>query len=185
MDVTTAMTQTNTLVADMVAKLTPEQAELATPCDQWTVHELIAHMCGSVQMVAGALGGQAPPSEMPDFLAGGPAAGWAAASAALEAAATPDALAAKHQMPFGEVPGEMAVAVIAADGITHAWDLAQATGIEHGISDELAAFALQAWQPVVPAEGRTGDGFKAVVEVPAGASVVDQLAGYTGRTPLS
>ena len=185
MDATTALTRTNALVADMVEQLTPEQRELPTPCDEWNVHELIAHMCGSMQMVAGALQGQAPPSEPPDFLAGGPAAGWAAARSAIEEAATPEALAATHQMPFGEVPGEMAVAVIAADGITHVWDLAQATGIEHGISDELATFALQAWTPVVPAEGRSGDGFKAVVEVASGASVVDQLAGYTGRDPSS
>jgi uncharacterized protein (TIGR03086 family) len=107
---------------------------------------------------------------MPDFLAEGPANGWAGASAALAAAATPDALSASHQMPFGEIPGAVAVSVITADHTTHAWDLAIATGQQLEVSDELAAFALEAWMPVVPAEGRTGDGFKAVVA-------------YTGRQP--
>ena len=156
---------------------------MATPCDEWTVHDLVGHMCGGAQMIAGGLQGQAPPSEMPDFVADGPAAGWAAARSAIEAAATPEALAAMHQMPFGEVPGEMAVAVITADFLTHAWDLSQATGIEHGITDELAEFGLQTWMPVVPAEGRTGDGFKAVVDVGADASPLDKLLGYTGRNP--
>ena len=183
MDATTALHQTNDLVTTMVSSLTNEHREMATPCEGWTVHDVLGHMCGGAQMIAGAMQGQAPPSEAPDFLADGPAAGWAAASAALAAAATPEALAAKHQMPFGEVPGEVAVSVIAADFITHAWDLSQATGIDHGISDELAAFALQTWMPVVPAEGRTGDGFKPAVNVGADASPLDKLVGYTGRTP--
>jgi uncharacterized protein (TIGR03086 family) len=182
MDATTAMNQTNTIVTTMVSALTPQHREMATPCDDWTVHELVGHMCEGVQGIAGGLQGQAPPAETPDFLADGPKAGWDAAVTAITAAATPDVLSAIHQMPFGEVPGEMAVSVIVADMITHAWDLAEATGIEHGISDELAQFALQTWKPLVPAEGR-GDGFKAVIDVGDDASSLQQLLGYTGRQP--
>lgn len=177
------MHQTNALVTTMIASLTPEHREMSTPCDQWTVHDLLGHMYGGAQMIAAGLQGDAPPAEAPDFLADGPVAGWATARAALEVAATPDALAATHQMPFGEVPGEVAVAVITADILTHAWDLAEATGITHGISSELAEFGLAAWMPVVPAEGRTGDGFKAAVNVAADASSLDKLLGYTGRSP--
>jgi hypothetical protein len=155
MDATTAMNQTNTLVTTMLESLTPDHREMATPCDDWTVHDLLGHMCGGVQGMAGGLQGQAPP----------------------------EALAATHQMPFGEIPGEMAVSVIVADVVTHAWDLGQATGIDHGISDELAEFALQTWMPLVPADGRTGDGFKAVVEVGPNASALDNLVAYTGRQP--
>jgi len=189
-NVTEAMNQTNALVTDMVARLTPDQRHLATPCDQWTVDDLLAHICGGTQMVAGGLQGQEPPqgagpSSTPhNLLADGPVAAWAAARAALEAAATPDALEAEHQMPFGEVRGEMAVAVITADALTHAWDLSMATGIDHGISSELATFALEAWLPLVPAEGRTGDGFKAAIEVAADATAIEKLAAFTGREPL-
>lgn len=183
MDATTAMNQTNALVTSMVGELTSDHREMSTPCDEWTVHDVLGHMCGGAQGIAGGLQGQAPPEDAPDFLADGPAAGWAAASSALEAAATPEALTALHEMPFGHVPGEMAVSVIVADIITHAWDVSQATGIDHGISDELAEFALQTWQPLVPAEGRTGDGFKAAIDAGPDASMVDKLAAYTGRQP--
>ena len=44
-------------------------------------------------------------------------------------------------------------------------------------------FALQTWQMVVPADGRTGDGFAPVVEVGDDASPIDQVVGYTGRQP--
>ena len=57
-------------------------------------------------------------------------------------------------MPFGEVPGEVALSVITADHLTHAWDLARATGQDIEVDDELAEWALATWQVVVPAEGR-------------------------------
>ena len=53
--------------------LTPDDREKRTPCDKWNVHELIEHMCQGGQMIAGGLQDQAPPEEMPDFLADGPA----------------------------------------------------------------------------------------------------------------
>lgn len=183
MDATTAMNQTNQVVTGLIAGLTPENREMPTPCADWTVHELIEHMCGGGHMIAGGLQGQAPPDEAPDLLADGPANGWASASAHLSAAATPEALGATHQMPFGDVPGEMALAVITADHVVHAWDLAQATGQDPQIGDDLASFALQTWQMVVPAEGRTGDGFAAAVPSAADASALDQVVAYTGRQP--
>lgn len=183
MEPMTALNQTNELVSGLIANLTPEHREMSTPCDEWSVHDLVGHMCGGAHMIAGGMQGQAPPSEMPDFLAEGPANGWAGAAAALAAAATPEALSASHQMPFGEVPGAMAVSVITADHLTHAWDLAIATGQQLEVSEELAAFALEAWMPLVPAEGRTGDGFKAAIEIAADASALDRLVAYTGRQP--
>ncbi len=177
------MQQTNQIVTGLIAGLTPEHREMSTPCEKWTVHDLIGHMCGGGQMIAGGLQGQAPPAEAPDFLADGPANGWANAYAALSAAATPEALASNHQMPFGEVPGEVAVSVITADHLVHAWDLAQATGQELDVDEELATFALQTWQMVVPAEGRTGDGFAPAVTVPDDASALDRVVAYTGRQP--
>jgi uncharacterized protein (TIGR03086 family) len=183
MDATTAMTQTDQIVAGLIANLTPDHREMPTPCTEWTVHDLIEHMCQGGHMIAGGLQGQAPPEVAPDYLANGPAQGWSSVMAHMAEAATPDALAATHQMPFGEVPGEVALSVIVADQLTHAWDLARATGQEVDVDDELAAWALATWQAVVPAESRTGDGFKAAVPVDDDAPVLDQLVGYTGRTP--
>jgi uncharacterized protein (TIGR03086 family) len=184
MDATQALAETNGIVTTLVNGLTPDHREARTPCDQWNVHELIEHMCQGGHMIAGGLEGQAPPEEMPDYLAEGPANGWSAAHAALAAAATPDRLAANHQMPFGEVPGEVALSVISADFLVHAWDLAQATEQPLQVSDELAGWALATWQAVVPAEGRPeGGGFAPVVATADDAPIVDQLVAYTGRNP--
>ena len=183
MDPITAMNETDAILTGLIAGLTPENREMSTPCAQWTVHELLGHVYGGAFKIAGGLQDQAAPDESPDFLADGPAAGWVAASAALAAAATPEALEATHTMPFGEVPGAMALSVIVADQLVHAWDLARATGQDFEAGDELAEWALATWESVVPAEGRTSDGFKAVVEVSDDASAADRLVAYTGRQP--
>jgi uncharacterized protein (TIGR03086 family) len=183
MDSTEALSQTNQIVTGLMNGLTPEHREMKTPCTEWTVHELIEHMCQGGQMIAGGLQGHAPPEETPDVLAEGPANGWAATFAAMQEVATPEVLSAMHQMPFGEVPGEVAMSVITSDHLVHAWDLAQATDQDIEVSEELAGWALATWQVVVPPEGRTGGGFAAAVSVPDGASPLDQLVGYTGRQP--
>lgn len=183
MDATTAMNETDEIVTSLIAGLSADQREAPTPCTDWTIHDLLGHMCAGGHMIAGALEGETPPESSPDFLADGPAAGWAATSAHLRAAATPEALAAPHQLPFGEMPGEAALSVIVADHLTHAWDLARASGQDIDVGDDLAAWGLETWKQVVPAEGRTGDGFKAAVPVGDDAPMLDQLVGYTGRTP--
>jgi uncharacterized protein (TIGR03086 family) len=183
MDAAAAMTETNQIVDGLIAGLTPEHKEMPTPCDEWNVHELIEHMLQGGHMVAGALQDQPPPDDAPDVLADGPAAGWAGTRDAMVAAATPEALGTKHQTPFGEVPGEMVLSVIASDFLLHGWDLAQATDQSIDVSDELAEFALGTWQAVVPAEGRDGNGFADAVPVADDAPALDKVIGYTGRQP--
>ena len=183
MDATTALNETTEIMNGLVAGLTPEHREMRTPCDQWNVHELIEHMCQGGHGIAGGLLGEAPPEEGVDVLAEGPVNGWAAAQQHLHAAAAPEILSSLHQMPFGEVPGEMAMSVIVSDLFTHSWDLAQATSQDFSASDEIATFAHNVWQGLAPAEGRTGDPFADVVAVPDGASPLDQMLGYTGRQP--
>jgi len=183
MDATTALDRTDRIVSDLIAGLTADQREAPTPCTDWTIHDLIAHMCAGGQMVAGALQGQAPPAEAPDLLADGPAAGWKSTTEALRSVATPDTLTATHQLPFGEMPGEAALSVIVADHLTHGWDLARASGQEISVDDDLVSWALETWRRVVPAEGRTGGGFKAAVPIDAEAPILDQLVAYTGRQP--
>ncbi len=186
MDATTALAQTNEVMTSVIARLQPEHREQATPCAEWNVHEVIDHVCRGSHMVADALQQQAPAADgdAPDLLANGPADGWANAHAALDAAATPENLSEMRELPgLGSMPGEMAMSVIVADALTHAWDVAKGAGVSIDIPEDLAAWALATWQQVVPAEGRQGPGFAAVVPVADDASAVEQLAGYTGRQP--
>ncbi|MGI9595035.1 MAG: TIGR03086 family metal-binding protein [Acidimicrobiales bacterium] len=183
MDPVEALQQSNAIVTGLVAGLKPDQGSMPTPCDEWTVNDLLGHMCGGAHMVAGGMEGQAAADEIPDFLAEGPVAAWRSAATHLSEAANPEALAATHAMPFGETPGSAAVSIIVADHLTHAWDLAMATGQDLAISDELAEFAIAAWQPLLPEPGRSSDGFKAAIEIADDAPAIDRLAACTGRQP--
>lgn len=185
MDATTALAQTNDVMTSVIAQLTPDHREQSTPCTEWNVHQVIEHICQGSHMVAGALQQQPPPDgDGPDLLANGPGEGWANAHAALAAAATPENLSGMRELPgLGSMPGEVAMSVIVADAVTHAWDVARGAGVEIDIPEDLAGWALATWQQVVPAEGRQGPGFAAVVPVGDDASPVDQLVGYTGRQP--
>lgn len=183
MNSTEALERTDVVVSQLIAGLDADQRDNPTPCDEWTLHDLIGHMCGGGHMVAGALQGEASTESAPDFLADGPAAGWSATVEHLRGAATPDALTSSHRLPFGEMPGEVALAVIVADHLVHGWDVAQASGQAAEIDDELAAWALTTWEQVLPAEGRTGPGFKEAVQVADDASAVDRLVAFTGRRP--
>lgn len=180
MDPVHAMQETHQVVATMLDQLTPEHREMQTPCKQWVAHDLVGHMAGGALMFSSVLAGEQP--NVPDDpIADGPAAGWAAASAALAASATADNLEALRQAPFGEMPGAVLLSVISADHLVHAWDLSRATGIDHGISDELAEFAMGCWQAALPDAARDGDAFDQVQPCADDAPAMDKVAAFTGR----
>lgn len=183
MEVTDALTETTGIVDGLVAGLTPDHREMQTPCKKWTVHELIDHMVNTSKAVSAMASGDMSlmPAEGTDHLAEGPVSGWNDGKAAISAAAGAD-LAEIRQTPFGEVPGAMVLSVGVADLLTHGWDLARATGQDISASDELTAFAQNTWGMILPPEARDGDRFDVEQPCPEGASALDQLAAFTGRS---
>ena len=180
MDPVQAMQETHAVVAAMVAQLTPDHREMQTPCKKWVAHDLVGHMVGGAHMFSAVIAGEQPNMEG-DPMADGPVAGWAAGSAALAAAATPENLGAMRQAPFGEMPGAVLLSVMSADHLVHAWDLSKATGIDHGISDELAEFAMGCWQQALPDAARDGDAFDQIQPCADDAPAMDKVAAFTGR----
>lgn len=179
-----ARRRTDELIGGLVADLTEAQRATRTPCDEWDVDALVAHCVNGAHMIAGGLRDAATPAEMPDLMAEGPASAWAAASARLADAATPAALEAIHAMPFGEVPGAMALNVITADHVIHAWDLATALGTAIQLDDDLVELAMTVFGQLVPEDAdRSGGQFKDVVPVDPDASAVDKMLGFSGRRP--
>ncbi len=181
MDAIEAASQSNALIANMMSQLTPEHREMQTPCKNWTSHDLIEHMVAGALSVADLVEGREPSDAEVDHLAQGPVAGWTGALARLDAAATPQNMAAIRQSPFGEQPGEMILSVIVADHLVHAWDLSRATGIAHEISDELAEFAMALWSSALPEQARNGNTFDVIQPCADDASSMDKVAAFTGR----
>src|ERR1700722_166546 len=176
-----AVAQTESIIAGV----RPEQAALPTPCTEWDVHKLVTHMAGGVTRLA-LVGEGADALSLPPFAARGddwPAA-YRAAGARAEAAWADDAkLDAIFAVPWGKVPGRVAVAGYVREVLAHGWDLAVATGQEPERDPELGAFALAVSRQSLPPGGREGIPFGPLVEAPDGAGVYAQLAAWLGRTP--
>lgn len=167
----------------IVAAVRPEQAGLPTPCLEWDVRTLLSHMVGGVTRIA-LVGEGADALSLPPFAGTGDdwAGEYRAAGERAAAAWADDAkLDAVSAVPWGKVPGRVAVAGYVREVLAHGWDLAVATGQEPERDQELGAFALELSRRSLPAEGREGIPFGPVVPAQAGAGAYAQLAAWLGR----
>jgi len=167
----------------IIAAVRPEQAGLPTPCTEWDVRTLLSHMVGGVTRVA-LIGEGADALSLPPFADAGDdwAAEYRAAGARATVAWADDAkLDAIFAVPWGQVPGRVAVAGYVREVLAHGWDLAVATGQETELDPELGAFALDVAQRSLPASGREGIPFGPVASAPAGSGVYAQMAAWLGR----
>ena len=181
-----AVAQTETTVA----AVTQDQLDLPTPCPEYDVRTLIAHITGGLTRTA--LVGEGDPEALtrPSMEEGVPDDGWPAAyrtAAARATAAWADGtkLDALVEVPWGKVPGRIALSGYVQEVLAHGWDLAKATGQPTEGDPELATWALAISRRILPPEirGQEGVPFGPVVEVPADAGPYTQLAAWLGRHP--
>ena len=150
----------------------------ATPCNEWDVRALMAHMTDGQSRGASMMSGtDVSPSGAT------PAERFASASAALaEAAGRPGVLEQEFETPFGRMPGAAWLMGSFMDVLVHGWDLAKATGQEPRLPEDLAETCLSIFGPQLAGFRETGN-FGPEVAVAADASVQDRLVGAFGRRP--
>jgi uncharacterized protein (TIGR03086 family) len=175
----------------VMASVRPEHLNSPTPCGSWTVRDLIIHMVDApiftaVVMETGDSRSHSPAPIDPtagDYLT----AYDAATRRAIAAFRAEGAMSKLVTLPVvGELPGANLATLATCDAFVHGWDLAKATGLPAHFDSDLAAAVLEAIRPLVTEQMRGADGqslFEPEVEVPAGASSADQLAGFLGRRP--
>jgi len=174
---------------DMVARVAADQLGNPTPCPDWTLRDLIAHLVAHNNGFAAAARGETVPASAWD---GGPVGGQPypayleSATLASEAFAAPDALGRQVELPgLGAFPLRIAIGFHFVDYLIHGWDVARAIGATGDPDEELTATALKfasRW-PADPASRGPGAPFGPVVDVPAGAPPFDRLLGLLGRPP--
>lgn len=196
-----AVAQTETVVA----AVTPDQFARPTPCTEYDVRALLAHIVGGLTRAAlvgeGAEDALARPAvallppggttlPSPPVAEGPPDDGWpdayrAAAARAIAAWADDAKLDALVEVPWGKVPGRFALAGYIQEILAHGWDLAQATGQPAEGDPELALFALAGAKRILPPDIRGAEGvpFGPVVDAPADTGPYTQLAAWLGRQP--
>lgn len=172
------------ILGKVASGITPPDLEAPTPCENFAVRGVLGHMIGGATQFAAAFRGEASP-DVPANVADGPDVVARAASALgglMGAIRSPGALDRTVETPFGPMPGEAFARLVVLDGLVHGWDLATATGQAYEPSDSLVAavdaFARQAIAPAM----RDGDTFADVVEPRSGATPIERLAAFTGRS---
>ncbi len=177
MEVLDQLDQLGPLLGAVVGGIGAEQLDHPTPCANFSVRGVLAHMVGGATIFAAAFRGVEPTEpDLSNVLAGfGPALRGLA-----EAMHTPGALDRAIRAPFGEVPGETFARFVVLDGLVHGWDLATATGQAYDPPDALVAeadaFAHSALEPL-----RDGDTFGPAVAPPQAATPIERLVAFTGR----
>lgn len=163
----------------VIGNVSVDQYDAPTPCDQWTVRDLLEHTIGVVAGLAGAAAGTAgPPFELgPD-----PTAQFDESQAALAAWRTDGVLDRTVDGGAGPMPGHVLAGINLLDTATHSWELATATGQPFELPEPVAIAALEASKATIAPEIRPGR-FGPEMSVPADAGPTDRLVAFLGRRP--
>jgi len=175
---------------DACAQVAPEEMALPTPCAEWDLTALLAHLAASIADVESAIRTGRLDLEPVDPPASPPRYGQVPRDpmeelrdrAANLLVACYDHHGPGHLVLVGGVP--LAAGIVACTGAVeiavHGWDVSAARGRRGAIPPALATRMLRLCPLLVT--GREGL-FGAPVQVPAQASPGDRLVAYLGRTP--
>jgi uncharacterized protein (TIGR03086 family) len=150
-----------------------------TPCSEYDVTQLTAHLLNSIMAIGGMVGADFSMREETSSV-----------ERQVVGAARPT-LDAWHRHGLegtvalgpSEMPAKVAAGVLSVEFLVHAWDYAAAVGRDVKAPDSLAEYVLAIAQKLIKPEERGHAGFDDPVEVPEGASALDQLVAFTGRNP--
>ena len=163
---------------ERLQRVAPDQWTLPTPCEEWTVRDLVAHVIDTQRRVLGLLGGSVSPAD-PD---GDLLAQWNEATNALLVAVRDPALADTEVQAFsGPAPfRELVGGLACSDTVVHTWDLARATGQP----ETLDAGAVEHCHGIIAGFGeamRRPGGFGPPLDGPVGADAQSRFLRFAGR----
>ena len=152
-----------------------------TPCSEYTIHELVEHLMGSVRSLGAMAGADVPEaietSNGEDYIA----------QAVEPALAAWRARGLDGEVEFGDgsAPAAFPAGILALELFIHAWDFAQAIGEPFEAPPHLTDYIRQITESTVRPENRgEGKGF-AEEQVTESTDAVDRLMAFTGRKPMA
>lgn len=164
----------------VLRNLTADDRPRKTPCTEFTCHDLAEHLFGSLTGLGAMAGATVVNPEEGSLenrvsvMTGQVIDAWRAVD-----------LEGTVPGPGGaELPASFGASILPLELVLHAWDLAQGSGQQLHISDELVDYVRGLAETVVPAT-RAGGSFADEVPPADGASAVDRLAAFAGRTPIA
>lgn len=169
----------------LIAQVGPAEMRLATPCEGWSVRDLLNHVVGGAAMFAEAFAG-APLSDisgrLPDVVGDDPMDAFGRAVERFGGATQqPGALERVFVLPVGAMSGQTFLRFAAFDLMIHSWDLATTLDAPLELPDELV-FEVDRFAHVVldPWE-RDRINFQEPIPGPREGTALERLVGFTGR----
>ena len=156
-----------------------------SPNPEWTARETLGHVIWGMKRLTSAVTGDDPPAEQAEAEVAGdsPQQTWDdVRDNLLDALDHHGVLHKMVESPFGEMTVDEALGRFLLDPLTHAWDIAQATGVDAAIPDDLSEKAIAVMMAF--GDAIRGPGFfDDAVEVADDAPVTDKFIAYSGRQP--
>ncbi|BCJ29565.1 TIGR03086 family metal-binding protein [Actinocatenispora sera] len=178
--------------AEVVRRVTPADLIRPTPCGDWDLAALLAHMTGQHRGFAAAAAGRGDDlaAWRPVLAADPVAAHLAAADQVLTAFAAPGLDRRRFTLPeitrAPDFPATQAIGFHLVDYVVHGWDVATALGLDTPpLDDAVLAAALRIARAVPDGSERLAPGaaFAPAHQVPAGTATFDEILLLLGRRP--
>ncbi len=163
-----------------VKAVTPEEWSATTPCPEWTVRDLVAHVVGIHRRVIATLDETGPVDVDPeDRLLDQ----WFEATGEVTRALNDERRASKViGGMFSEQPFESLVSrLLSTDTLVHTWDLARATGQDERLDAEAVTRSMEFLSSIDEAIRRPG-GFAQKIDPPPDADEQTRFLAFCGRT---
>ena len=180
--------RTVTELQRLVDNTKPEQLDAPTLCTEWRVRDLLNHLTGGATMFALSVEDGAVADDVIGQLLGTDqlgsdykAAVVSSSNRAVAAFDSPGALEKMVSLPFGTMPGAVALNIAIFDVTTHCCDLARATD-QQVDDEELLESALEIGRAMIGPEMRASGLFGPEQPAPAeGGAPADRLLAFAGR----
>ena len=167
----------------LVDRIDPMQLNDPTPCDRFTLHDVLDHMITLGGTFAYWFRGEeAPEAAAPPVYGWVPAAEFRAVmDDLLDSVKSPGAMERTIATPMGEMAGDTFARLVAFDGLVHGWDIARAAGLSYELPPAVVAAVDAFARQAITDDLRDGDTFKAEVAPRSDAPAIERVAAFSGR----
>ena len=166
-----------------IAGSVPNKLDLRSPCEGWTVRDVINHIVtGNLRTLAWTHD-ETGPSNDEDRLGGDPLAAFDASFLQVRARLADLATRGDSvRTPFAELSAERLIDMRCTEFAVHAWDVARATNQPTDFIPELCERLEAIARTDIHGLDRTASPFAAEQPPPLGATPADRLAAFFGRS---